>query len=281
MKFISRSVAGLLALLCLLTFAGCAKLKARDELNKGVRSFKDAKYESAVDHFKNAVQLDPELQNAHLYLAAAYASQYVPGGESDENKRIGQEAIQAYESVLLKDPKNVSSAKGIAGIYLNMKEFRKAKEYYVKTAELEPANPEPFYSVGNVNWILCYDKQNPLPPAERAQLIEEGLKNLEKALQLDPNYYNAYFYINLLLRQKAQVLVDEFVEKNPKLKDQFTTAAMDQKSLDALVKKHIGSRHEEYEDYLKKADENFDKAMEIRKQVEAKAESKGVVDPTK
>jgi tetratricopeptide (TPR) repeat protein len=281
MKLISRSIAGLLALLCLLTFVGCAKLKARDELNKGVRSFKDAKYESAVDHFKNAVQLDPELQNAHLYLAAAYASQYVPGGESDENKRIGQEAIQAYESVLLKDPKNVSSAKGIAGIYLNMKEFRKAKEYYAKTAELEPANPEPFYSVGNVNWILCYDKQNPLPPAEKAQLIEEGLKNLEKALQLDPNYYNAYFYINLLLRQKAQVLVDEFVEKNPKLKDQFTAAAFDQKSLDALVKKYIGSRHEEYQDYLKKADENFDKAMEIRKQVEAKAETKGVVDPTK
>ena len=167
MKFRSRSAAGFIALLCLLTLVGCTKLKARDELNKGVRSFKDAKYESAVEHFKNAVQLDPELLNAHLYLATAYASQYVPGGESDENKRIGQEAIQAFESVLQRDPKNVASVKGIAGIYLNMKEFRKAKEYYIKTAGLESTNPEPFYSVGNVNWILCYDKSNPLPVAEK------------------------------------------------------------------------------------------------------------------
>ena len=77
------------------------------------------------------------------------------------------------------------------------------------------------------------------------------------------------------------MLIDEFVEKNPKLKDQFTAAAFDPKSLDALVKKYIGSRFQEYQGYLKKADENFDKAMEIRKLVEAKAETKGVVDPTK
>jgi len=58
-------------------------------------------------------------------------------------------------------------------------------------------------------------------------------------------------------------------------------AALDPKSMDPLVKKHAGSRYAEYQDYLKKADENFEKAMEIRKQVEAKAETKGVVDPTR
>ena len=104
MKFRSKAMTGMLALLTILSSAGCSKLKARDEMNKGVRSFKDSKYETAVEHFKAAVDLDPELTNAHLYLAAAYASQYQPGGDSPENKRIGEEAIKAYENVLLKDP---------------------------------------------------------------------------------------------------------------------------------------------------------------------------------
>ena len=281
MKFRSKSVAGMLALLSILNFAGCSKLKARDELNKGVRSFKDSKYETAVEHFKAAVDLDPGLLNAHLYLAAAYASQYQPGGESPENKKLGEEAINAYQDVLTKDPTNVGSVKGIAGIYFNMRNFEKAKEYYVKTAQLEPNNPEPFYSIGNVNWVLCYDRQHPLPTEKKKELIEEGLTSLKKAVEIDPNYYNAYFYINLLLRQKAQVVIDEVTDKNPKLKDEFIMAALDPKNLDPLVKKHAADRHGEYQSYLKEADQDFEKAMEIRKQVEAKAETKGVVDPTK
>jgi tetratricopeptide (TPR) repeat protein len=281
MKFRSKAMTGMLALLSILGSVGCAKLKARDEMNKGVRSFKESKYETAVEHFKMAVSLDPELTNAHLYLAAAYASQYQPGGDSPENRRIGEEAIKAYENVLVKNPGNVGSVSGIAGIYFNMKNFTKAKEYYKRRTELEPNSAEPFYSIGNVNWILCYNKQDPLPTAQKKVLIEEGLSSLEKAVQNDPNYYNAYFYINLLLRQKAQVIVEELSDANPKLKDQFAMAALDPKSLDPLVKKHGGSRYEEYQGYLKKADENFEKAMEIRKQVEAKAETKGGVDPTK
>ena len=63
MKFRTKTIAVILSLLCI-ALIGCSKLKARDELNKGVRSFKDAKYETAVEHFKNAVNLDPDLVGA-------------------------------------------------------------------------------------------------------------------------------------------------------------------------------------------------------------------------
>jgi tetratricopeptide (TPR) repeat protein len=281
MKCTSKSGAGVLVLLSIFAFQGCTKLKARDSLNKGVRAFRDAKYETAVEHFKSAVDLDPELLNAHLYLATAYAAQYVPGGESPENKTLGQEAIKAFETVLQKDPKNLGSVKGIAGIYFQMKQLEKAKEFHVKAAELEPTNPDPYYSVGNINWLLCYDKSNPLPPAKKAELVEEGLKYLNKAIEIDPNYYNAYFYMNLLYRQKAQVIVDEIVEKNPKLKDQFTMAALDPKSIDPLVKKNAPDHYSDYQSDFKKADELFEKAMTIKKEVEAKAETKGNIDPNK
>ena len=85
-----------------------------------------------------------------------------------------------------------------------MKKLAKAKEFHKKrAAELEPNSPEPFYSIGNINWILCYDKSRSASASSKEGLIEEGLKNLEKAVGNDPNYYNAYFYMNLLLAAES------------------------------------------------------------------------------
>ncbi|MCZ2146711.1 MAG: tetratricopeptide repeat protein, partial [Bryobacterales bacterium] len=57
---------------------GCEKLKARDQLNRGVQAYKGAKYAEAVEHFKTSVDLDPTFPTARLYLATAYMSQYNP-----------------------------------------------------------------------------------------------------------------------------------------------------------------------------------------------------------
>jgi tetratricopeptide (TPR) repeat protein len=62
---------------------GCQKLQARDHLNKGVTAFKNAQYPEAVEHFKQAVELDPNYPIARLYLATAYMQQYIPGVDSD------------------------------------------------------------------------------------------------------------------------------------------------------------------------------------------------------
>ena len=73
---VSLRVVVLMALAALtLSTAGCDKLRARDQLNKGVASYKNARYEQAIEHFKDAVALDPSLLNAKLYLAAAYVAQ--------------------------------------------------------------------------------------------------------------------------------------------------------------------------------------------------------------
>jgi len=63
--------------------SGCNKLRARDLLNKGVAAFKEAQFDKAVEFFKEAKELDPDLMNARLYLATAYASQYIPGAPSE------------------------------------------------------------------------------------------------------------------------------------------------------------------------------------------------------
>ena len=60
-------------LLLALSACSCNRLKARDHLNKGVQAYRNAQFQPAIMHFKEAVRLDPSLLNARLYLATAYA----------------------------------------------------------------------------------------------------------------------------------------------------------------------------------------------------------------
>jgi tetratricopeptide (TPR) repeat protein len=92
------AVAG--AILVMLSATGCDKLRARDELNKGVAAYKNNQFEQAINHFKKSVSYDPGLKNAKLYLATAYAQQYIPGVDSPDNLQNATLAIKQYQSVL-------------------------------------------------------------------------------------------------------------------------------------------------------------------------------------
>src|SRR5262245_9229956 len=106
----TRKLVTLCALaLFVLGAASCQKLQARDNLNKGIKAFREGKFERAVEFFDNATKLDPELTNAELYLATAYAQQFIPGAGSEENTKFAQNAIKTFEKVLQKDSKNASA----------------------------------------------------------------------------------------------------------------------------------------------------------------------------
>ena len=114
---IVRRTAALAALLFLVVAAsGCNKLKARDLLNKGVTAFKNGQSDAAIEDFKQAKDADPDLLNARLYLATAYASLYIPGAPSKENMARGEQAIAEFKEVLDKDPNNISDIDGIGSI---------------------------------------------------------------------------------------------------------------------------------------------------------------------
>ena len=213
----------------LLSATGCAKLRARDQLNKGVQSYKNAKYEEAIEHFKQAVDLDPSLINARLYLATAFAQQYIPGADAPDNNKFAEQAIEQYKSVLNADPRNVNSVKGIAYLYLQMKRFDDAKQYYRKATELDPNDPEPYYSVAVIDWTQTYQPRmeeraklglKPEEPLKDKKVcaalkeknmgnIQEGIDNLNKALGLRPDYDDAMAYMNLMYRERADVQCED------------------------------------------------------------------------
>jgi tetratricopeptide (TPR) repeat protein len=213
----------------LFSTTGCSKLRARDQLNKGVQSYKNAKYEEAIDHFQQAVTLDPTLLNARLYLATAFAQQYIPGADAPDNNKFAEQAIEQYKAVLERDPKNANSVKGIAYLYLQMKRFNDAKEYYRKATELDPNDPEPYYSVAVIDWTQTYQPRmeeraklglKPEEPLKDKKVcaalkdknsanIQEGIDNLNKALQIRPDYDDAMAYMNLMYRERADLQCDD------------------------------------------------------------------------
>ena len=66
MKLSARMTASTALLLILASTVGCTKLKARDQLVKGVQAFKAGKYEEAVDFFQKSVALDPTSAESRL-----------------------------------------------------------------------------------------------------------------------------------------------------------------------------------------------------------------------
>jgi tetratricopeptide (TPR) repeat protein len=222
--------------------AGCNKLKARDLLNKGVASFKAGQYDAAIEQFKQAKEADPTLMNARLYLATAYASTYIPGAPSDENVNRGKQAIAEYQQVLDINPNNLSAIDGIGSILFQMagqpydpKKFEESKTFHQRQIQIKPDDPEPYYWVGVIDWTLAFranaemraafNRDNvrkqvkdtdPLPPAVRqeyasqyASLVDEGIKSLQQASTLRPDYDDALAYLNLLYRRKADLVETE------------------------------------------------------------------------
>ncbi|HVH72416.1 MAG TPA: tetratricopeptide repeat protein [Candidatus Dormibacteraeota bacterium] len=219
--------------------SGCNKLKARDLQNKGVAAFKNGQYDNAIEFFKQARDLDPNLMNARLFLATAYASQYIPGAPSDANMKLGTQAIAEFKDVLSIAPNNLSAIDGIGSMIFQMagtpydaKKFEESKTYHQKHIDIKPNDPEPYYWIAVIDWTLAfransemraeYNKNNikkqvrdtdPLPASVRADYaakcsatVDEGIADAQKATQLRAEYDDAMAYLSLLYRRKADMV---------------------------------------------------------------------------
>ena len=135
-RYIPVLAVAAMSLLTMVT--GCSKLQARDQLIKGVQSYKNAKFEEAVEHFQNAERLDPALPMAPLYLATAYTSQVVPDANTPENNKNAQLAIDAYQKVLAQTPNDPQALRGIAAVYLMIGKTTEAKDWQRKVMAVDP-----------------------------------------------------------------------------------------------------------------------------------------------
>jgi tetratricopeptide (TPR) repeat protein len=244
------------------TVTGCNKLKARDNLNQGVIAFKAGNYSQAADHFKMAIDQDPDLPSARVYLATAYVQQYVPGTDTPDNKKFADAAMKEFQTVLASNPDDQNkllATQSIANLYYQQKDFPNASLWEKKVIQLDPKNKEAYYTLGVIAWtdFIAPDREarnkmgmkpedvGPLKdPKVREELkakfwqpLTDGIEDEKKALQIDPEYENAMSYMNLLIRYRADL--DDTKEQclaDWKTADNWMQRALDTQKLKAKRK---------------------------------------------
>jgi tetratricopeptide (TPR) repeat protein len=228
MKLSARMTASAALLLVLAGTVGCTKLKARDQLVKGVQAFKAGKYEEAVDFFQKSVALDPSSSESHLYLATAYSYQVVPDLTTPENLAIAQKALNGFSDVLAQNPNDLDALRQVASIHRNIKQYDKAKQDELKIISLDPKDSEANYTIGVIDWTEAYknatdalgaaglqdDGEGNVKKskavceklvAENTDLVNGALQYLQQAVNINPNYDDAMQYLNLAYRRKADL----------------------------------------------------------------------------
>ena len=218
----ARLMVGLFAALLLAQNAGW-----REWLNKGIAEYKAGRYPAATEAFQQAAGLAPDEVAPHLYLGTAYMVQYVPGAEAAGNLAFAQGAEREFARVLELDPANGTALESLASLALNQRKLDEAASWFEKAANAAPNNARAYYSLGVIAWMKFYpeygkargalgmkpEDPGPLPDpatrnALRAQLwgvIADGIANLDKALAIDPKYDDAMAYMNLLVRERADL----------------------------------------------------------------------------
>lgn len=223
-----------LLLLAAMPLAGCSfysKLQARDHLNKGVKAFTDQKYDAAAQYFEKSIQLDPDLEDARVYLASAYMSQFVPGSTDPKSEQMAMKAIETFKSVvdMAKDPAKLSENQknamiATSSLYYQLKKSNDSKDWCNRVLKADPNNAEAYYRIAVIDYDDVAEKTglqgenveylNPEEKSATQGKIDEGLTALGKAIELRPNYFDAMQYENLLWREKAKFEKDEKVKSD-------------------------------------------------------------------
>ena len=228
MKLSARISASAALLLVLANTIGCTKLRARDQLVKGVQAFKAGHYEEAINHFQTSITLDPEYEPARLYLATAYSYQVVPNLDTPDNLKLAQKALDGFNSVLAKDPNDLGALRQVASIHRNIKQYDQAKTDEQRIIATDPNDAEANYTIGVIDWTQAYknattilgqngltDDGNGNPKkskdacakiqAANGQLVDQAMRYLTRAVEINPTYDDAMQYLNLNYRRKADI----------------------------------------------------------------------------
>jgi len=243
----------LAVVLCVATavvpLTGCSKVKARAEMQKGTRYYKDEAYKAALEKFQLSLRLDPTLTPAWRSVGLTAMALYRPGNDSPENLQFADTALTAFQNYLKAHPGDAKVEDYLVTTWINLGRFDDAIKYLKAQRNAHPENtklstaivtvmikanryqdalefansymrkdPAIYYLIGTNAWSKSYN--DPTTSYEdRVQIVDLGLQAVQRAVDVKPDYMEAMVYYNLLYREKAKLDLD------PKKKDQWTALA--------------------------------------------------------
>jgi len=218
-------------------------LRANYAARMGNDAYKANDFPRAIEWYRYANYLNPDLDLAYYHTALAYMAEYKPGSKHPQDVRYAEQAItnlmrflrlnpdhedaknylltiflqadrhdeaaEFFERELQRAPDDPAVASAlmqkIGMIYAKSGNFEQSLEWYKKRAEIERDDPEALYTIGVLCWDKVYNGGLTLELERRRELIDMGLEYLARASELRADYFEAASYVNLLYREKAKL----------------------------------------------------------------------------
>jgi tetratricopeptide (TPR) repeat protein len=197
--------------------------------------------------------------------------QWIPGAESPENMELAKNARAEFMRVYESDPKDKNAMAYLASLAFNegkstqavgdgaarrKAKFEEAKDWYTKLLAVDSQDKVAYYSLGVIAWENWYPAlmttraklsmkpEDPGPlkdkkvreelKAQFGQVVEDGISNLRKAIEVDKEYEDAMAYLNLLVRERADLADDkEGYNKDVAEADQWVQRTLETKKIKA------------------------------------------------
>ena len=256
MKLSQTRIAIVLAVL-VATSSGCGvinRIRSKNQLNEAARAYREGKFPEAEQHSREAAALDPDNKTAPMFIARTIHAQYRPGVQSPENIAKAQEAIDAYQQILAKNPNDEEAYKAIAYLYGAIKEDGKLRQWITSRAANESAEPEKraeaYIVLASKDWdcsfkitelptnktttidqssnraTVSYTKPKDQKEFDQAQkCVSQGLAEAENAIKFDPNNESAWSYkTNLLLEASKLAEMDGKTDQKTQYQKDYEAA---------------------------------------------------------
>ena len=239
------------------TTSGCGvinRIRSKNQLNEAAKAYREGKYPEAEQHSREAAALDPNNKTAPMFIARTIHAQYRPGVQNPDNIKKAQEAIEAYQNILQKNPQDEEAYKAIAYLYGAIKEEDKLRQWITARAASESTEAtkraEAYVVLASKNWdcsfkiteqpgvkITTVDQesssatvsyQKPKDPKDfttAQNCVKLGLAEAENAIKFDPLNESAWSYkTNLLLEAAKLAEMDNQTEQKDQFKKDYEAA---------------------------------------------------------
>jgi len=256
MKLSQTRIAIVLAIL-VASSSGCGvvnRIRSKNQLNEAARAYREGRFVEAEQHSREAAELDPDNKTAPMFIARTIHAQYRPGVQTPENIAKAQQAIDAYQQILAKNPQDDEAYKAIAYLYGAIKEDDKLTQWISSRASSEVTEPEKraeaYVVLASKHWdcsfkitelptnktttidpsnnkaTVSYKKPSDQKDFNQAQMcVKQGLVEAENAIKFDPNNESAWSYkTNLLLEASKLAEMDGQTEQKAQYQKDYEAA---------------------------------------------------------
>ena len=180
--------------------------KLRAHVNLGIAYARKGKCDEAIKELEPSVFMDPADKKARANLALCYWK-----------KGLTDKALQQYQTIIQLDPSSIQGYYDLALFYLESNNITEAFNVLVKARSVDSTDPmvnallgSVYCQTGDVNSALSYFHEAIKEDNENANVyftmaicllnsgnLLESRRNFDKALEYNPHYVEAYYFIGL------------------------------------------------------------------------------------